>query len=91
MSKTLLSVKTDVSLKRAAKETAEELGLSLGTAVNAFLRQFVRERAITLSASYTPSIYLREVLAEAERDLGAGKFSKKLNGAEALLLDLKKS
>jgi addiction module RelB/DinJ family antitoxin len=90
MSKTLLTVKTDVSLKQAAKETAEELGLSLGTAVNAFLRQFVRERSITISASYKPSAYLREVLALAEEDLDAGKFSKKFTSMDAMLADLKK-
>lgn len=91
MTKTMLTVKTDVSLKRAAKETAEELGLPLGTAINAFLRQFVREREITISASYKPSKYLREVLADAERDLKAGKFSKKFGSMETMLADLKKS
>ena len=89
MSKTLLTVKTEVSLKRAAKETAEELGLPLGTAINAFLRQFVREREITLSALYKPSSYLRDVLKEAERDLKAGNFSRKFSSMETMLADLK--
>lgn len=90
MSKTLLSVKTDVSLKQSAKETAEELGLSLGTVVNAFLRQFVRERSITISASYKPSAYLRDVLLLAEQDHEAGKFSKEFKSMDAMLTDLKK-
>lgn len=87
----MITIKTDVSLKRAAKETAEELGLPLGTAINAFLRQFVRDREISLSASYKPSAYLREILKEAERDLKTENFSKKFSSMEAMLADLKKS
>ena len=91
MSKTLLTVKTDVTLKRAAQEVAQELGLPLGTAINAFLRQFVREREISLSASYKPTQYLRDILKEAERDLKQGDFSQKFDTMERLLLNLKKS
>ena len=70
---TLLTIKTDKRLKEAAQETAKELGVPLTTAVNAFLKQFVRDRALTLSASYTPSAYLRAVIAEAEKDYTEGR------------------
>lgn len=71
--KILLTVKTDKRLKAEAQKTAERLGLPLGTVVNAFLKQFVRDQSFTISASYTPSSYLELILDEAERDIAAGR------------------
>jgi len=71
--KTLISIKTDKDLKKAAQETAEELGFSLGTLVNGFLRQFVRTKEISFSTSYKPSDYLMSVIDEAEKELASCK------------------
>ena len=46
---TVLNVKIDPELKRAAQETAKRLGLPLSTVVSAQLREFVRTRSITIS------------------------------------------
>lgn len=46
---TVLNVKIDPELKRAAQETAKQLGLPLSTVVSAELREFVRTRSITIS------------------------------------------
>lgn len=48
--KTLLTVKTDKKLKRAAQETAAEIGIPLGTLVNAYLRKLARERRVEFEA-----------------------------------------
>ena len=71
--KTILNVKTDKTLKKEAQETAQELGMPLGTIINAFLRQFVRDKEITVSAAHRPSKYLRGVIAEAEQDIALVK------------------
>jgi len=71
--KTLLSIKTDKAVKLSAKRAAEELGMPLGTIVNAFLRQFGRDKEIAFSAPYKPTKYLERVIAEAEREWKAGK------------------
>jgi len=47
---TTLTIKTDKNLRNAAKKTASDLGVPLGTVINAMMRQFVRDREITLSA-----------------------------------------
>ena len=73
MSKTILNIKTDKNLKSAAQETAKELGIPLTTAVNAFLRQFVRDRELIISASFKPSPYLEQIIREAERERTTGK------------------
>jgi addiction module RelB/DinJ family antitoxin len=47
---TTLTIKTNKTLRDAAKKTAIELGLPLGTVLNALMRQFVRDKEIMLSA-----------------------------------------
>lgn len=73
MTKTLLTVKTDKALKAAAQKTAEEIGISLGTLVNSFLKQFVRTKEVNFSISYYPSASLRASIIEAEKEYREGK------------------
>ena len=42
-------IKTEPKIKEEAKKTAEELGFSLSSILNAFLRQFVKTKTITFS------------------------------------------
>ena len=56
---TSLLIKTKKSLKIEAQKVAEDMGIPLTTVINSFLKQFVREKEITLSANtYTPTPYL---------------------------------
>ena len=74
--KTILNIKTDKTLKKSAQETAKELGIPLGTAINAFLKQFVREKEIILSANnFTPTPYLQRVIKEAEKEYIGGEIN----------------
>jgi addiction module RelB/DinJ family antitoxin len=61
---TTLTIKTDKKLRDAAKKTANELGVPLGTVVNALMRQFVRDREVTLSARF-PNTETRKAINEA--------------------------
>lgn len=45
--KTILNIKTDKEVKDRAKTIAKEIGLSLSAVVNAYLREFVREQAVS--------------------------------------------
>lgn len=71
--KTLLSVKTDKAVKLGAKRAAEELGMPLGTIINAFLRQLARDKEVAFSVPYKPTKYLERIIIEAEREWKAGK------------------
>ena len=72
--KTILNIKTEKKLKKAAQQTAKELGVPLSTAINAFLKQFVREKELILSANtLVPTPYLERILKEAEEDWKTGK------------------
>ena len=61
---TTFTVKTDKKLHKDAKKTAQKLVIPLTTIINAKLREFVREQAITVSARPTPR---PEKIAEWER------------------------
>ena len=81
----MLSIKLDKSLKKEAQETAQEIGIPLSTAINSFLKQFVREKEITLSANkHHPSLYLQEVIQAAEDECDAGKATEPLDGDQLI-------
>ncbi|HRY62333.1 MAG TPA: hypothetical protein P5056_01005 [Candidatus Paceibacterota bacterium] len=71
--KTLINIKTDKTIKEKASKVAAELGMPLGTIINAFLRQFIMDKEIHISASYRPSPMLKTIIAEAEMDIAEGK------------------
>ncbi len=71
---TILNIKTDKKLKEEAKRISSELGVPLGTVVNALLKQFVRDREITLSSNtLRPTAYLESILEEADAEYKTGK------------------
>ena len=83
--KTIINIKTDKSLKEAAQETAREMGVPLGTAINAFLKQFVREKELTLSVNKeAPTPYLIRVIAEARRGYEAEEASGPYSAKELI-------
>lgn len=73
MAKTILNVKTDKDVKERAQVVAKELGLPLSTVVNAFLKQFIREKEVVFSSGYTMTPYLEKRIARVEKDIAAGK------------------
>ncbi len=60
--KTLLSIKTEKPLKLEAQRIAQEFGIPLSTLINAFLKQFVRNKEISLDISHKPTPYLWTVI-----------------------------
>lgn len=69
--KAVINVKTDKAVKKNAQKIAEELGLSLSAVINAYLKQFVRNKEAYFSLSLAPwmSPGLKELLGEIEKDL----------------------
>ncbi len=86
--KTILNIKTDKTVKLAAKRAAEELGMPLGTIVNAFLRQFGRDKEIAFSAPYKPTKYLEKIIVASEREFAAGKARGPFSTVAELRADL---
>ena len=82
---TILNIKTDKKLKADAKKVSEELGVPLSTVINAFLKQFVRDKELTLSANqYRPTPYLEQILKDAQEEYAAGKVKTFTSGDDML-------
>ncbi len=74
---TTLTIKTNGTLRREAKDLAGELGVTLTAVVNAFLRQFVRERKFSVSAESMPTKRKMAILEKISREMDEGKNSSK--------------
>jgi len=66
--KTLISIKTDVEVKRGIQEIAEELGIPLSTIVNAYFKRLLRERRVDFSLPLRPNKKTAKLLREAHED-----------------------
>lgn len=64
---TTLTIKTNKKLRDEAKKTAEKLGVPLTTILNAFMRQFVRDKEVTLSARVPNTQTVRALHESADR------------------------
>ena len=69
MSTSTFSVRVDSGLKTEAENCLADMGMSMSTAINIYLRQIVRHRAIpfTISATPMPNRATREAIEEGER------------------------
>lgn len=75
MSTTVMSLKTDKNVKENAQKLAKKMGFPLGTLINAFLRQFIRDKAVHFSMEPMIPISkaLEKELGEIEKDIKTGK------------------
>ena len=71
MSTTVMSVKTEKKLKKEAQSIAKQMGVPLGTIMNAFLRQFVRNKTVffTLEDREVMTKTMEKSLAKMEKDI----------------------
>ena len=70
MSSINMSIRTDSELKAQAEQVLSQLGMNMTGAINMFLRQIVRDRAVPLSLSLSSeqSLYADLLRAKAERE-----------------------
>jgi addiction module antitoxin, relB/dinJ family len=67
---TQISLRVDEEVKRNAEKTFNEIGLSMSTAINIFLKKVARENRIPFELSADP-FYSRENMAELERRINS--------------------
>ena len=90
MSNAAIYVKTEPETKQKAQKVAKELGLSLSTVVNGFLKQFIKTKTVTFSADEEPNEYTRFVMKQAEENLKKGNHSPVLKTGEEAVAWLEK-
>lgn len=70
---TVLNVKIDDKLKKEAQQVAKDIGLPMSTVVAASLRDFVRNRSITISDAPRLRPEVESELLQLSKDAKIGK------------------
>lgn len=70
---TVINIKIDKALKLKAQKLAADLGFSLGTVINAQLRQFLREEKLEVSTTPRMSRATEQLLGSIEEDIKKGR------------------
>ncbi len=87
----VINVKTHPEIKTQAKKVAEELGFSLSSLVNAYLRQLIKTKTIMFSTvSEEPSDYMIAMLKQAEKEIKEGKVSPSFSNAKDAIVWLER-
>jgi addiction module RelB/DinJ family antitoxin len=81
--KTVINIKSDREVKIGAQKLAKELGLSLSAIINAYLKQFIRNKAVGFSATPQMSPELESLLGKVEFDIRRGRNLSPVMDSEA--------
>lgn len=72
-------------------KTADDLGLPLSVVIKAFLKQFIRTKSVTFGThTEDPNKYLRSIIAQAEKNIQAGRHSPTFDTGEEAVAWLEK-
>ena len=67
--KTVINIKTDKEVKKNAQKVAAALGFSLSAVINAYLRQFIRNKEVYFGLIPRMSPELEKLLGKIETDI----------------------
>lgn len=81
-----ISLRVDDDIKRSAERTLNDIGLSMSTAINIFLKAVVRENRIPFELSADP-FYSNENMTELERRVEAVRSGKSILKEHELIED----
>jgi len=71
----VINIKTEPETKKKAQKVASEIGVSLSSLINAYLKHLVRTRRVEFNLDEEPSEYLIKTIRKAEENLKKGKGS----------------
>lgn len=86
---TTILIKTDKELKTKAQFLADEIGVPLTTVINAYLKQFVRDRQVVFEAGYSVKELAAKRLRVIRADFKSGKNTTQHESLDALLSSIK--
>ncbi len=73
MNTAIVNIRVETVLKKQAQKVAGELGISLSAIIHGFLKQLVKTKTVTFSATEEPTEYLVQALKESREDIKAGR------------------
>ena len=90
MNTAVINIKTDIKMKAMAQRVASQLGFSLSSLINAYLRDLVRSKSVHFTLKEEPSEYLLRVLEASEKNRQAGRVSPRFKTAKEAITWLKR-
>ena len=75
MNTTIINIRTQPDVKKAAQQVAEDLGINLSALINGFLKQLIKTKAINLEVTEEPSDYLLQILKDTKEEIEKGEVS----------------
>lgn len=82
MNTAVINIKTQPEVKAKAQEVARQIGVSLSSLLNAYLKQLVRTKKVEFDLGEEPSPYLVRILKKADKDIKAGRVSPAFDDVE---------
>lgn len=82
MNSAVINIKTNPIIKAKAQKVAEELGFSLSSLINGYLKHLVKTKAVHFTTSEEPSDWLIKILKENKKDIKAGRVSPGFDNVE---------
>lgn len=74
MNNAVITIKTESNLKKEVVKLADELGFSLSSLINAYLKHFARTKTVDFTLNEEiPSDWMIKQLAESKADIKAGR------------------
>ncbi len=82
MNTAVINIKTNPETKVKAQAVAEELGFSLSSLINGYLKHLVKTKTVHFTTSEEPSDWLIKILKENKKDMKAGRVSPGFDNTE---------
>jgi len=82
----IINIRTDKKVKTDAQKIASDLGFSLSTLINAYLRNFIRTKTVHFSddLQLSPTPYLQKSIKKSEENYKKGVYVHFDNPQEAM-------
>ncbi len=91
MNTAVINIKTDQKVKTQAQKLAEDMGISLTSVINLYLKHFIKTKSVTFNTkNEMPSKYLINTLKKAEKNLNEGKASPTFDNSKDAIKWLEK-
>ena len=90
MNTAVINIKTDPKVKTDAQKIARQIGVSLSSLINAYLKRFIGTKRVKLDLNEEPSPYLVKMLKKADKDIKAGRVSPGFKTGEEAVAWLEK-
>ena len=84
----VITIKTDTATKKAAQVLAKEMGLTLSSLLNSYLKQVIVSRHVELYAPEQMTPKLEKLLTEAEASIKRGQVSPPRDNIADFIRDL---